>query len=528
MENDIKSEFYIKRRTELKNAGDLIPTTSMKPSTSSPKITNHKRRKNAKTLDSNKKMKINNDSDDEILMNIEEDDFKNSDDEIIFNLEEEDFKEIDSDEEAMKQINDEDFNDICDDTFLLDDIDLSFYFNDFTENNDQIGGSMTQDNLSQNYKQIGDLNNYHTTIILDVSNDNNNIIKFPQYLINKLNAIKEHLSEIKIQCGIKAKFINTDGEIKDRFISDRAVIYNDISNITDSEEKLIEIIANYNESGSGWTILQILEYFFTITKFSTISYASGSSYIETPSELASKKCIINVQNNDNLCFLYAILAVLKYDEIPSNRQRYIKYVDYLKEFKYDIKDFPMKTCNIANFERANKLSINIFTYEPNNKIPDNNSDIIKHPFVNIIYNSKSKNNKKINLLLLKENNNFHYVAITDLNRLLNNYHNFSLQIRSKWCHNCLHGYRKNKAYEQHLSLCNLNTDKETLYEMPQNKHCKFTDYSKTISPPYIIYADFESAINNVTNDKDIHTPFAAGLIILGPNNFSKYFLFYWS
>ena len=427
----------------------------------------------------------------------------------------------------MNNIDESDFY-VCDDTLLLDENDLSFYSCNIVGKSDlnanQVGGALPN-NPDDKFRQIGDLNNYHLTIIFDVSDDNISIIKFPQYLINKLNVIRNDLGEIKIQTGIKAKFINTDGEIKDRFISDRAVIYDNLSNIRDSEEKLIEIIANYNESGSGWTILQILEYFFTITKFSSISYASGSSYIETPPELASKKCIINVQNHDNLCFLYAILALLKYNEITNNRQRYMKYVDYLKELKYNIKDFPMKTCNISNFERINKLSINVFTYEPKNKIPDDKNDIIKHPFVNIIHKSKFKFNNKINLLLLNKNNNFHYVSITNLNRLLNNYDNFSLQIRSKWCHDCLHGYRLEKAYLQHLSLCSVNTDKETLYEMPENNQCKFSDYSKTISPPYIIYADFESAINTISSDKDIHTPIAAGLLILGPNNYSKYYHF---
>jgi hypothetical protein len=45
----------------------------------------------------------------------------------------------------------------------------------------------------------------------------------------------------------------------------------------------------------------------------------GSSYIKLPTELASKKAIINMKNEDNECFKWCIARALNPEEVHPER-----------------------------------------------------------------------------------------------------------------------------------------------------------------------------------------------------------------
>ena len=70
------------------------------------------------------------------------------------------------------------------------------------------------------------------------------------------------MGEIKIQLCATIRFINNDSsETKDCAISTKAQLYESNETITDGEDRIKDKIENYNESGSGWRILKILNYF---------------------------------------------------------------------------------------------------------------------------------------------------------------------------------------------------------------------------------------------------------------------------
>ena len=74
--------------------------------------------------------------------------------------------------------------------------------------------------------------------------------------------------------------------------------------------------------------------------------------------------VVNPKNKyDSKCFLYSILAVLKFDVIEKNRQWISNYIPFLNELKYNEGDMPMRLSNIPKFERQNpQLRINIMQY----------------------------------------------------------------------------------------------------------------------------------------------------------------------
>jgi len=107
-----------------------------------------------------------------------------------------------------------------------------------------------------------------------------------------------------------------------------------------------------------------------------------------------------VQNNDNKCFLYAILAVQNYRKIKNNLERVSHYTHLLSTLKYEESWFPMKLVNISKFESRNPgFGINILTYSEKDK----NTTYFKHPNVDIVYRAKNKG-PQIYLLLLQKGN----------------------------------------------------------------------------------------------------------------------------
>ena len=81
----------------------------------------------------------------------------------------------------------------------------------------------------------------------------------------------------------------------------------------------------------------------------------GSSYIPTPVGLASKKALVNVQNKDQKCFLYSILASLY--PVKQDAERVSKYKKYLDKLNYKGIEMPMAVKDIDKFEKMNDLVI---------------------------------------------------------------------------------------------------------------------------------------------------------------------------
>lgn len=66
----------------------------------------------------------------------------------------------------------------------------------------------------------------------------------------------------------------------------------------------------------------------------------GSSYIELPKFLKSKRAIINVLNKDNACFKYAISSALH--PVANHAERVYDYKPYLNSLDFSGIDFPVE------------------------------------------------------------------------------------------------------------------------------------------------------------------------------------------
>ena len=59
----------------------------------------------------------------------------------------------------------------------------------------------------------------------------------------------------------------------------------------------------------------------------------------------------------------------------------------------------------------------------------------------------------------------------------------------------------------------------TLFKMPTEKELIFKDFSKTVTPPFVIYADFESVLPPDVKYHQKHVSISAGLLLV--NNFTN-------
>jgi len=125
-------------------------------------------------------------------------------------------------------------------------------------------------------------------------------------------------------------------------------------------------------------------------KFARYNPLGGSSYLQTPVTIVEKQAIVNVQNKDESCFLYSVLAALH----PANDHVSIpyKHMQYLFELKIDGLEFPLKVYDIAKFEKMNpNVAIHVLHFDLDNALTP-------------LYHSKFIGRKHvITLLLLTEN-----------------------------------------------------------------------------------------------------------------------------
>ena len=168
-----------------------------------------------------------------------------------------------------------------------------------------------------------------------------------------------------------------------------------------SKDQILNIIAQWISEGSGWTIESVYSHYINIVQYEPMK---GSSYIKLQIELRnSKKGLINIKNEDNECFRWCHIRHLNPQDKDSQRIRKSDK-EYINRLDYSGIEFPVTTKQYNKIEKQNEININVFGYE--NKQP--------YP----IFVSKEKYKNQINLLLITENENKHYVLIKNISTVL--------------------------------------------------------------------------------------------------------------
>ena len=111
--------------------------------------------------------------------------------------------------------------------------------------------------------------------------------------------------------------------------------------------------------------------------------------------------------------------------------------EYLKKLDYTGIEFPITIKQFNKIEKQNNITINIFGYEEKQTYP--------------IYVSKENCENYMNLLLIPEGENWHYVLIKDFNKIT--YNQTKCKERKHFCMSCLQCFSSEHVLTNYKEMC---------------------------------------------------------------------------
>ena len=236
-------------------------------------------------------------------------------------------------------------------------------------------------------------------------------------------------SPIKYNIKLEATYIKPNTDIKENraFKTRSRAIFN-----VDDIDEMIELdfnnILKEQEimalKGSGFSLDSIDGIILNINLHKTLG---GASYLPLPEFIENKKATVNVQNNDNKCFKYSILA--KHVN-PVHAERIgCNYTAVEHIYDFSKINFPPTMKDISKFEKLNNVSVNVYSIKQGEPTYKNNVQSIskrknlKKKLPNyMIYSVKvcevEKNDHHDLLLFGDGSSKEHYCRITNFTKLV--------------------------------------------------------------------------------------------------------------
>ena len=339
------------------------------------------------------------------------------------------------------------------------------------------------------------------------------------FLINIMNKNRNIKARLYLNCIMKRT--DSDGFTLIKKFAFHSVGQKIITESTDPHEIFKEMMDEIEEEvqkvehaeGSGWVFVEVEN----LTLHTDIwDPLKASSYIDLPKELKNKKAIINMQNEDNKCFLWCVLRALN----PSKNKHPSRIDGDLKSKENTVNmggiTYPVDFKGIERFEKQNPdISISVLGYSENEKLYP--LKISKYTKVK----RKDERKHNITLLLIKNGDNSHYCYVKNISALL------STQVNKNghklyYCLNCLKGYDNIEKLDIHKEYCSEN-DCIKPNMPPPGTFIKFKNYVHSEKAPFVIYADFECYNKLIhTNTPDPNKSYTNKLTIHEPASFVYY------
>lgn len=239
----------------------------------------------------------------------------------------------------------------------------------------------------------------------------------------------------------------------------------------------------------------------------------GSSFVDLPLQVKNKHACVNVKNDDDACFAWAVVSALH--PTQSHNDRVTKYPHYSTVLKLDGITFPICREQVPKFEKNNDISVNIYMLKKNkNAKIDKRSSKTCENFYSVVPTrlTSNKRDQHVNLLLVQdrydEDDNediinddshikYHYVWIKNLSRLVSSQvsnHNG----RVFTCERCLHFFYSNVRLEKHTVYCKMVNDYKVILPAKDGKQIEFKNFQNTERMPFSIFADFECTLKKVS------------------------------
>ena len=251
-------------------------------------------------------------------------------------------------------------------------------------------------------------------------------------------------------------------------------------------ERIANLINGSSGGGSSWNFYKIIK-----LELHTVTYKPlrGNTWIPLPKELADKKALINMKNQDNKCFMWSVLRALNPKNDNSERvdKELMEKEDTLNmkgiEYPVSLKE----DRDISKFEKQNpEISITVLGYNEKDKV--HTLRCSDH-----VYNRKHN----IILLLIERDGVKHYCLVKNSSRLLSKQisaHKGGTHI----CFRCLNPFWTHKSLEKHWEYCK-NHEAVKINMPKKGTILKFKHHERSEKVPFIIYADTEALVKEMQN-----------------------------
>ena len=184
------------------------------------------------------------------------------------------------------------------------------------------------------------------------------------------------------------------------------------------------------------------------------------------------KGLINIENNDNNCFLWCQVRHLN---LKGVKLKIItkKNKEIVKDLSYSGVDFPVSKKDYGKIEVLNKICVNVFSYE--NKI------------IYPVYLSNQCFNDCLDLLLISKDFTNHKVYIKDFDRLM--FNKTRHESKKYFCKSCLQCFSNESVLNNHKKDCLLINGRQNV--KLEKGFTEFKNFNRQILVTFKSYADFE-------------------------------------
>ena len=320
-------------------------------------------------------------------------------------------------------------------------------------------------------------------------NDDFDIPMYMDFIKNiailKLNEALEKHKSVKVNLVLECSFKKIQSHMDHSFHLKNVEIFKG-TNLDKFWRDQLEIITHrldeFEGLGSGWTLNRVNSLRININKYTPLK---GKSYIELPDVIKNKKAIINVKNEDNECFKWAILSALY--PAQNHVERLSNYKKYQDKLDFTDINFPVQLKDIPKFEKQNNINVHVIT-----------ADNIEKPEFYPIYSNRNEYEKQVDLFLFTKDTNSHYCWIKNLSKLICDqitHHEHKIYI----CRRCFYYTHDKNKLEDHENngICKNNGICRIV--LSKDKTLKFKNFTRKLKLPYAIYADFESILKPISS-----------------------------
>ena len=249
--------------------------------------------------------------------------------------------------------------------------------------------------------------------------------------------------------------------------------------LDDVENAVLTKNANFVRQSSGLVVEDILDFRFRVSKYNPLA---ARGFQQLPKFLKNKHAIVNIQNQDNRCFGYSVIAALENIDWRAHAYRPEQYDGLFEQYELNDLEYPVAIEQIPAIEDRLQTQINVFSFfddEGRGRFP--------------MYVSKKEFNKSIDLLYWDE----HYAWIKNFSFFMGDKGKKHTQY---WCKGCLGHFWRLKTLETHKLWCRGMDGAGQIFITPEPWwKVKFANEAFIHRAPIVVYADFEAFINPTGN-----------------------------